>query len=169
MSEASSSEFLANVPWPVSVIALSLSAIPAGYFCASSGGERIDTGAMVWALVYLVGLTPFFSRRTTAYSINGLLMIALTGNLIAFFGWLIRANAIVVVWIAMAYATEHFSRTLAYGRLIAGQIELEKQQPGASKWINPPSVQRQRMLFVYDLAIVLGVGFVGLWAYQSIR
>lgn len=153
------------LPWWQSVALLSAVTYPIAFLCTAHGSD-VQMGAVYWALVYLAALIPFFSRRTTVHTLVQILFIALIGLGIALFGWLLKANPVFFVWMGMALAVDHFSVTLPYGQLIAEQITLEKEQPGASKWINPPTTQNQRMLFVYDLVTVLLIGFVGVWLYQ---
>ena len=132
---------------------------------ATWGKSHDDAGAMTFALVFLLGIDPFFMRRNHYFTPGGLVIVAGIGMAIAALSWLFRFNMIVFVWIGMTWALMSVAKTTQRGRMIGAQIDREKAT--RKSWINTQTEQSERMLIVYDFLTLLLVGVVllALWSF----
>ncbi|MCE1183353.1 MAG: hypothetical protein LWW81_13790 [Rhodocyclales bacterium] len=146
-------DMVSALPWWLSVFLLSLLCYPIAWLCSHSAAKAWDLLPSFFALVFLLGVQPFYLRRTGLLTLGGVVALAVVGLSIALLGWLFGGNAIVFVWLAMTWGLEILVKPTAYGRMIAAQISLEKSQ-GISRW-NTPTEQAQRMLAVGDFAVVV--------------
>ena len=120
-------------------------------------------------LVFLLGTMPFFARRVGGFSLFGVLVVTVVGILVSLSGFLFKANVVVLTVLAMGTVLSLVFRNNGYGKAKAVQIELEKNQPGKSRFIATRTEQEQNMLWIGDFAIVLAVTVLLVSAYSSIR
>ena len=159
------------VHWSISVVLLSIACAAVAWVSAMGatwGKSHDDAGAMTFALIFLLGIDPFFMRRNHYFTPGGLVIVAGIGMAIAALSWLFRFNMIVFVWIGMTCALMSVAKTPQWGTMIASQIDLEKTQKATRKsWINTQTEQSERMLIVYDFLTLLLVGVVllALWSF----
>ncbi len=108
----------------------------------------------VWfALVILLGMSPFYMRRNYDFNLVGLLVVSGVGVGMAALGWLLGFNMIVFVWMGMTWVLLRVARPTARGNMVTHNIQLEQS---ASKSIFPTKTeQHERLLFLYDFAMVL--------------
>lgn len=155
--------------WSASVLLLSLACLLAGWVCvlgASWGEAHEDAWAIVFALVVLLGIDPFFMRRNHYFTLGGLVAVGGVGLVIAATSALFRFNMIVFVWIGMTWALHSVARETQRGKMIAHQIGLEKAT--RKSWLNTETEQSERMLVVYDFLTLLLVGFLFLAAWSAV-
>lgn len=154
----------APLPWPASVLLLSLACYPIAWVCMASAAakEASDVPALAGTFIFLVGLVPFFARRDYWLNGGGLLAISGVGLAIAGIGWLFDSNFFVLVFFGMAWAMGLAAQPSAYGKATRHRIELEKLTYG-----NPPTAIRERWLHTLDFLTVLGLGLMLLWAYSA--
>lgn len=146
-----------SLPWPASVLLLSLACYPIALVCAASGTGKSadDVPAVTGTLIFLLGLVPFYARRDYEFNGIGLLAISGAGLILAGIGWLFGTNFIIVVYFGMAWAMGLAAQPTAYGKAIQHRIELE-----SLTYSNPPTAKRERLLHAWDFLIVLALGLL---------
>ena len=150
--------------WLLPTLLLSFMAWPIAWPCdiQSKGGAEI--GSTVVAQILLVGLIPFYDRRNRVFGLGGIVVVAISGLVIAAFGRMAGANVIVLVVLAQMAVLTLSNRLTTRGEHIFQRIEQEK---ATTRWLATKTEQSERMLELKDFAVVILIGVLLLIAVNA--